>query len=676
MPKFDKKRNKNRFKPRFQGKSNRPQVNREYQHQNQLREIDVGITKFINTFEGFSGVIKARFSDFQVNEIDLNGQIAKLTNLEIPKVEKVEKADPPVDSPLSQIPQEIWAALKQILDESEPPLVELDVSEMTKENRTEVHQSLKKYFSGKICANTETKNDKKYMTFKKCDAKSDNRLSWPKDKGEFVHFLVYKECLDTLDTSLRIASCLKIAPANLNYAGVKDRRAKTTQWFSVKKVAPWKLMVKTRPIRNVKIGNITFKDKPLKLGDLTGNKFRIALRNVTGEDDLIEKSLNSLKDKGFVNYYGLQRFGNDKEVPTFSIGIQLLLGNWKEACDVILKLTKSDQPDLDISKAKKVYVETGNAEMALKQFEGKNSSIEYLLLSGLSKEHKNDYVNALSSIPRNTRLLYIHSFQSLVWNLVASKRIEKYGLNAVEGDLILLENPKKTSENEGEDCDENKKIPVKALSADECTNYTIYDIVLPLPGYDITYPENLKDCYKEILENYGLSLEMTKQKVRTYTLSGTYRKLMGQVQDLSWKIMYYNDPNFNLIRSDLEELKGEEEPKSVEGGKYKALVLEFCLDSSSYATMVLREILKTDTSSSSHAKLNNYHVATTPEKNTSEDNEEFSDKTGLLSDSQKYEAFKNIVFSENETGLKRKCEEENEEKAKIVITENFYTDSK
>jgi tRNA pseudouridine13 synthase len=175
------------------------------------------------------------------------------------------------------------------------------------------------------------------------------------------------------------------------------------------------LIVKTRPLKNVRIGNITFKDKPLKLGELVGNKFRIALRNVTGDDDLIEKSLQSLKENGFINYYGLQRFGNDKEVPTFSIGVQLLLGNWKEvgcnffvwfvvnlklqACQIILKPTKADQPDFDISKAKKVYAETGDAAKALEQFDGsRNTCIEFLLLSGLSKGHANDFVNALTSV--------------------------------------------------------------------------------------------------------------------------------------------------------------------------------------------------------------------------------------------------------------------------------------
>lgn len=90
--------------------------------------------------------------------------------------------------------------------------------------------------------------------------------------------------------------------------------------------------------------------------------------------------------------------------------------------------------------------------------------------------------------------------------------------------------------------------------------------------------------------------------------------------------------------------------------------------------MVLREILKTDTASSSHAKLNNYHtVVPTVLENTPD----FSDKVGLLGDSQKYEAFKNIVFGDE--ALKRKHDEENDEKTKILksdVTENCNTDLK
>ncbi|KAJ8979558.1 hypothetical protein NQ317_012947 [Molorchus minor] len=178
-------------------------------------------------------------------------------------------------------------------------------------------------------------------------------------------------------------------------------------------------------------------------------------------------------------------------------------------------------------------------------------------------------------------------------------------------------------------------------------------------------------CYKEALEEYGLTLEMTRQRVKTYTLSGNYRKIMERAHDMSWKIMRYNNPVDTLIRSDLEELKGAKEPEDVKDGKYKALIMEFNLPSSSYATMVLREILKMDTSSSSHALMNDYHQSNATKKIIISDHEENpsenadgSDSTqasSLLSDSEKYEEFKNTIFQTIEGTTKRKNEEEVEE---------------
>lgn len=119
-------------------------------------------------------------------------------------------------------------------------------------------------------------------------------------------------------------------PSLFNYAGVKDKRAKTTQWFSAKKINVQKLFDNTKNLKNLHVGNVLFKNEPLKLGQLKGNRFQIALRNVTGTEELLDKSMRTLKEKGFINYYGLQRFGNDKEVPTYEIGIQLMSGQWQK----------------------------------------------------------------------------------------------------------------------------------------------------------------------------------------------------------------------------------------------------------------------------------------------------------------------------------------------------------
>lgn len=48
--------------------------------------------------------------------------------------------------------------------------------------------------------------------------------------------------------------------------------------------------------------------------------------------------------------------------------------------------------------------------------------------------------------------------------------------------------------------------------------------------------------------------------------------MVSQVKDLSWKIMHYKEPTDNLIRSDFEELRGFNEPKSAEGIKMQLIL--------------------------------------------------------------------------------------------------------
>ena len=54
--------------------------------------------------------------------------------------------------------------------------------------------------------------------------------------------------------------------------------------------------------------------------------------------------------------------------------------------------------------------------------------------------------------------------------------------------------------------------------------YTIHDVVLPLPGYDVVYPDNdMKDHYRQIMAADGLDIDNMRHKVKDYALSGAYR---------------------------------------------------------------------------------------------------------------------------------------------------------
>ena len=64
-------------------------------------------------------------------------------------------------------------------------------------------------------------------------------------------------------------------------------------------------------LRGLQVGNFSFSRHPLHLGDLSGNLFDIVLRNVRGKPSDIAAAADALKASGFINYFGLQRFGNE-----------------------------------------------------------------------------------------------------------------------------------------------------------------------------------------------------------------------------------------------------------------------------------------------------------------------------------------------------------------------------
>lgn len=70
-----------------------------------------------------------------------------------------------------------------------------------------------------------------------------------------------------------------------------------------------------------------------------------------------------------------------------------------QACDLILKLKVSDDPNSDITEAKRIYNQTGDAKKSCEVFnKNRNKCLEYKLLEGLSKNGPNDYVNSLENV--------------------------------------------------------------------------------------------------------------------------------------------------------------------------------------------------------------------------------------------------------------------------------------
>lgn len=68
-------------------------------------------------------------------------------------------------------------------------------------------------------------------------------------------------------------------------------------------------------------------------------------------------------------------------------------------------------------------------------------------------------------------------------------------------------------------------------------------------------------------------------------------------KDVSWSVLRYTDPDVALAQADEDALLGFDPPQVSEDGKFMALQIRLTLGTAAYATMALREITKTDTSS-------------------------------------------------------------------------------
>lgn len=164
-------RNKNKHHNQFSAK--KPNAIKEYSNQEQLSEADVGIIEFLNDYEGFSAIIKARFSDFQVNEIDMDGNVVKLSDLSIPRDFKTEAATCDykeiIKSPCEYISNEAWESMKNLVEaDSENPVL-IDADNFDKNVRMEVHTCVKSHFGRKLVASTIEKDGKKYIEARKFD---------------------------------------------------------------------------------------------------------------------------------------------------------------------------------------------------------------------------------------------------------------------------------------------------------------------------------------------------------------------------------------------------------------------------------------------------------------------------------------------------------------------------
>lgn len=131
--------------------------------------------------------------------------------------------------------------------------------------------------------------------------------------GEGEHWLLHiqKRNSNTVWVAKQLARLAGVPPRDVGYAGLKDRHAVTTQWFSVwlpgREAPDWQQINSDE----IQLLAASPHSRKLRTGTLQGNRFQLIIRQLKGERVEIENRLKRIAKEGVPNYFGDQRFGHD-----------------------------------------------------------------------------------------------------------------------------------------------------------------------------------------------------------------------------------------------------------------------------------------------------------------------------------------------------------------------------
>jgi tRNA pseudouridine13 synthase len=366
--------------------------------------------------------------------------------------------------------------------------------------------------------------------------------------GKFAAFFLVKRNLETIQAIRRLSKALGVSYKRFSYAGMKDRRAVTSQRASYRG-PPHDLI--GREIPRLMILHPHRVPKPIVPGALEGNRFTIVVREIALEVEEVTRLLNQTQQEitrsgGVLNFFGPQRFGIMRP-NTHLVGKQIVLENYEQAVQILLENRESEETTSQVLD------------------DASHGSYERAIIHYLNK-HPGEYKESFQILPRDLVRLYIHAYQSYLFNLVISERVTQ-GIPVQEpiiGDYTIPIS--------GEI---HAVRPVTKASLPQVqravTNGT-HKLVIPIIGYDFEHVQldgTMGELYQSIFESEKIvPSQFRLSELPALSSRGTFRALL--VNPRRFKVTVLEDEGDTPVQ------------------------VQFDLPKGSYASVILREFIKPD----------------------------------------------------------------------------------
>lgn len=367
--------------------------------------------------------------------------------------------------------------------------------------------------------------------------------------------------IDTNDFARALSNALSISRERVDWAGTKDKRAVTTQLFTVRGIDPEGLPA----IDGADIDVLGRAGRGLSFGDLLGNEFEVVVRDPDRPDqvDAVTAALEARFGgrPAVPNYFGHQRFGSYRTI-THEVGLAILRRDWEGAAMAYLGNPSPREP-AESQSARAFVEETRDWNAALDRFP-RRLRYERAMLHALSEgaDAEADYRAALDTFPENLQRLFVNAAQSVVFNRIVSRRLEA-GLpfhEPVAGDVVAFADEDAPAEFPLPDVDREQRVGAGQVGvmARHCERDRAF-VTAPLVGTETELADGEPgEIERAVLEDLGIE-PGDFDLPEPYHSTGTRRAILVRV-----------DPSI------------DRDP----------LTFTFALPKGSYATVLLREYLK------------------------------------------------------------------------------------
>ena len=414
-------------------------------------------------------------------------------------------------------------------------------------------------------------------------------------KGRFT---VAKVTLTNWETNRfcnNLAKKLGISRNRIFFAGTKDKRAVTSQIFVID--AP-QFKVAEVEINDVVIEVLGRTHQKIGFGNHRGNRFTIVVRGCSHQDgspmtedealaevERIKSNMHQKLGTGrFPNWIGPQRFGSGRAV-TAEVGRSVVQHRWDEAVHTYISM-EGEHESPEVATFRKHIRDHGITE------EGLALAPEWLGYERRMTEHllnnPEDHIGAFRKLPNNLQLMTIHALQSVVFNRSLRKRLEQnISITRPEaGDLVgRLDEKGQLSAN---NC-----VVVEERTAPRIgRNCELgrLSVTGPLPGRDVRTCEGTPgELEASILNEMELGeLDWEIEDIPRLTTTGTRRALTTSFEEFTVEA---------TPKASDDSLGERWNEGPVEGSRWHpdgaCLKFRFTLSSGSYATILLREFMRT-----------------------------------------------------------------------------------